>query len=257
MLPLTAQVRIATDMSKGGAARLANVDIPKFEDDETTVEQLKARLLKTIAFLKGLDAAKFVGAEDRHIHLKFPQAEFNFDGKDYLNNWVLPNVYFHIATGYDILRHKGRGAGQTGFPGRPKVSFVAESDGGGAGNRAAFFRTRSGFALVPVPTIRKIGLWGQSMAAETYRYRAFISYRHVERDRRWARWLIEKLETFRTPKTLVRAGAPLQIGHLFRDDDEIPASSDLSHQIEDALKASQFLIVVCSRDTPKSQWVGA
>lgn len=93
------------------------------------------------------------------------------------------------------------------------------------------------------------------MAAETYRYRAFISYRHVERDRRWARWLIEKLETFRTPKALVRAGAPLRVGHLFRDDDEIPASSDLSHQIEDALKASQFLIVVCSRDTPKSQWV--
>src|SRR5580692_293954 len=124
------------------------------------------------------------------------------------------------------------------------------------GQPRRLFRTRSGFALVPVPTIRKIGLWGQSMAAETYRYRAFISYRHVERDRRWARWLIEKLETFRTPKTLVRAGAPLQIGHLFRDDDEIPASSDLSHQIEDALKASQFLIVVCSRDTPKSQWVG-
>jgi YD repeat-containing protein len=92
--------------------------------------------------------------------------------------------------------------------------------------------------------------------AETqYRYRAFVSYRHADRDRRWARWLVEKLETFRTPRALVRQGAPLRIGQLFRDDDEIPASSDLSHQIEDALRASQFLIVVCSRDTPASKWV--
>lgn len=93
------------------------------------------------------------------------------------------------------------------------------------------------------------------MSEQVYRYRAFISYRHVERDRKWARWLIEKLETFRTPRPLVRAGAPLRIGQLFRDDDEIPASSDLSHQIEDALRASQFLIVVCSPDTPQSKWV--
>ena len=61
MLPLTAQVRIATDMSKGGAARLAGMEIPTYEDNETTVEQLKARLLKTIAYLKSLEAAKFVG----------------------------------------------------------------------------------------------------------------------------------------------------------------------------------------------------
>jgi len=117
MLPLTAQVRIATDMSKGGAARLAGVEIPKYEDDETTVAQLKARLVKTIAFLKSLDASKFAGAEDRAIQLKFPQREFNFNGKDYLNNWVLTNVYFHITTGYDILRHKGVPLGKQDFLG--------------------------------------------------------------------------------------------------------------------------------------------
>lgn len=93
------------------------------------------------------------------------------------------------------------------------------------------------------------------MTEEFFRYKAFISYRHVERDRRWARWLIEKLETFRTPHVLVRAGAPVRIGHIFRDDDEIPASSDLSQQVEEALKASQYLIVVCSPDTPSSRWV--
>jgi uncharacterized protein len=120
MLPLTAQVRIATDMAKGGASRLAGAEIPKYEDDETTVEQLKARLTKTIAFLKSLDAAKFAGAEDREIHLKFPQREFHFSGKDYLNNWVLPNVYFHITTGYDILRNKGIALSKQDFLGGQK-----------------------------------------------------------------------------------------------------------------------------------------
>jgi len=90
---------------------------------------------------------------------------------------------------------------------------------------------------------------------EAYRYRAFISYRHTERDRKWAQWLIEKLETFRTPHALVRQGVPSRIGRLFRDDDEIPASSDLSGQIEEALRVSKFLIVVCSPETPSSLWV--
>src|SRR6185437_14267652 len=75
---------------------------------------------------------------------------------------------------------------------------------------------------------------------ETYRYRAFISYRHVERDRRWARWLIEKLETFRTPRVLVQKGVAPRVGQLFRDDDEIPASGSLSRQIEDALRQSEY-----------------
>ncbi|HEX4293798.1 MAG TPA: toll/interleukin-1 receptor domain-containing protein, partial [Rhizomicrobium sp.] len=93
------------------------------------------------------------------------------------------------------------------------------------------------------------------MVDQLYRYRAFISYRHTPRDRKWARWLIERLETYRTPRALVRAGAPSRIGHLYRDDDEVPASSDLSHEIENSLRESQFLIVVCSPDTPKSKWV--
>jgi hypothetical protein len=93
------------------------------------------------------------------------------------------------------------------------------------------------------------------MAEQVYRYKAFISYRHLEQDRKWAKWLVERLETFRTPRSLVQTGVPSRIGRLFRDDDEVPASSDLSNQIEDALKASQYLIVVCSRATPASKWV--
>ncbi|HEX4303034.1 MAG TPA: toll/interleukin-1 receptor domain-containing protein [Rhizomicrobium sp.] len=88
-----------------------------------------------------------------------------------------------------------------------------------------------------------------------YRYKAFISYRHVPRDRKWARWLIEKLETYRAPRAIVRQGFPARIGHLYRDDDEVPASTNLSHQIEQALQASEYLIVVCSPDTPASRWV--
>jgi YD repeat-containing protein len=93
------------------------------------------------------------------------------------------------------------------------------------------------------------------LAEDVYRYRAFISYRHAEHDRKWARWLIEKLETFRTPSALVKRGAPARIGQIFRDDDEIPASNDLPGQIEQALRTSQYLIVICSPATPKSKWV--
>ena len=115
MFPLTKQVQVATDMAKGGAARLAQVEIPKYEDDETNFDQLRARLRKTIAFMRGIDAKAFAGAEDRPIHLKFPTREMKFSGADYLNNFVMPNVYFHITTGYGILRHKGVPLGKPDF----------------------------------------------------------------------------------------------------------------------------------------------
>ncbi len=107
MLPLTKQVQIASDTAKGGAARLADVEIPKYEDTEASFDELRARLKKTIAFIRDIDPKGFVGAEDRPIHLKFPSREIHFSGADYLNNWVLPNTYFHITTGYGILRSKG------------------------------------------------------------------------------------------------------------------------------------------------------
>jgi len=121
MLPLTRQVQIASDNAKGGGARLAGVENPAFEDNETTFDQLRARLRRTIAFLRELDAKAFAGAEDRPIHLKFPNREFHFHGADYLNNWVLPNTYFHITTGYGILRNKGVPLGKPDFlAGEPK-----------------------------------------------------------------------------------------------------------------------------------------
>lgn len=91
--------------------------------------------------------------------------------------------------------------------------------------------------------------------ANSARYAAFISYRHLPRDRRWVLRIMELLETYRTPAALRQQNYPARIGHLFRDEDEIPASSDLSDQIKEALAKSDNLIVICSPETPASKWV--
>ena len=117
MLPLKAQVYIATDGAKGCGARLAGVDIPKYEDIETTFPELKARVAKTIAFLKGLDRKKFAGAESKEIVLKFPNSTFEFNGATYVGNFVLPNVFFHITIAYGILRNRGVALGKPDYLG--------------------------------------------------------------------------------------------------------------------------------------------
>jgi hypothetical protein len=120
MLPLKAQVYIATDGAKGCGARLAGVDIPKYEDVETSFPDLRARVAKTIAFLKGLDRKKFAGAENKEIVLKFPNNTFEFNGADYVSKFVLPNVYFHITTAYGILRNRGVALGKPDYLGGPR-----------------------------------------------------------------------------------------------------------------------------------------
>ena len=117
MLPLKAQVYIATDGAKGCGARLAGVDIPKFEDTETTFAELKARVAKTIAFLKTLDRKAFAGSETKNIVLKFPNTTFEFNGADYVGRFVLPNVYFHITVAYGILRNRGVALGKPDYLG--------------------------------------------------------------------------------------------------------------------------------------------
>jgi hypothetical protein len=117
MLPLKAQVYIATDGAKGCGARLAGVDIPKYDDTETTFAELKARVKKTIAFLKSLDRKSFAGAENKEIVLKFPNTTFEFNGADYVGRFVLPNAYFHISTAYGILRNRGVKLGKPDYLG--------------------------------------------------------------------------------------------------------------------------------------------
>lgn len=117
MLPLTKQVQIATDMIKGAGARLAGVEIPKFEDDETTVAQLQARLDKTVAFLSSLQAAQIDGSEEREITLQLRDRQIQFKGQAYLTDWVLPNFYFHVTTAYNLLRHGGVEIGKRDYLG--------------------------------------------------------------------------------------------------------------------------------------------
>ena len=117
MLPLKAQVFIATDGAKGCGARLAGIDIPKYEDIEVTFGELQARVAKTIEFLKTLDRKDFAGAEIKEVVLKFPSRTFEFNGANYVGQFVLPNVYFHIATAYGILRNAGVALGKSDYLG--------------------------------------------------------------------------------------------------------------------------------------------
>jgi hypothetical protein len=114
---LCKQVQIACDMAKLGGARLARVDAPSFPDTETTFAQLRERIGNTIAFLATLSPTQIDGAEDRIIDLKFPGREVQFPGADYLNTFVLPNFYFHIAAAFAILRHNGVGIGKRDYLG--------------------------------------------------------------------------------------------------------------------------------------------
>lgn len=117
MYPLTRQVQIATDMSKGAGARLAGIEVPKYEDNETTFAELQARIAKTIAFLDTLKPEQMSGAESREITIALRKAELKFSGQDYLLKWVIPNVYFHVTTAYNILRHHGVELGKQDFLG--------------------------------------------------------------------------------------------------------------------------------------------
>jgi len=118
MFALARQVQVATDLAKNGAARLAGVEAPRYEDNEKTIGELKARLAKTVAFLKTLDSKKIDAASDRQITFPLgPTNKGEMRGDDYLNHFVLPNVYFHLAAAYAILRHCGLEIGKQDFLG--------------------------------------------------------------------------------------------------------------------------------------------
>ena len=115
MFPLTRQVQIASDTAKGTAARLADVEIPKFEDTETTFAELHARIDKTIAFLDSLQPQQFEGAESRKIVLPLRDRTIEFSGADYLMLHATPNFLFHVTTAYGLLRHNGVEVGKRDF----------------------------------------------------------------------------------------------------------------------------------------------
>jgi hypothetical protein len=119
MYPLVRQVQIACDTAKGAAGRLAGVDIPKHEDTEATFAELKARIAKTVDFLKSVNAGQMKDAETRSIELKFPNGSMKFKGLDYLTGFVLPNFYFHTSMVYALLRKAGVEIGKSDFLGDP------------------------------------------------------------------------------------------------------------------------------------------
>ena len=118
MFPLVKQVQIASDVSKGGTARLAQMDPPSFDDNEASFPDLVARLKKTIAFLEGIKPEQIDGSENRTVTWKTQTATRSMQGQPYLLNHVLPNVFFHATTAYDILRHCGVEIGKQDFLGR-------------------------------------------------------------------------------------------------------------------------------------------
>lgn len=117
MLPFVAQIRIATDTAKGAAARLSGTGIPKWEDKESTFEELHGRIRKALDYLATFKPEQFEGAEERAIEMKLPKRTMNFSGRDYVLGFVLPNFYFHATTAYNILRHNGLAIGKQDFLG--------------------------------------------------------------------------------------------------------------------------------------------
>lgn len=117
MLPLSKQVQIACDTAKKGAARLAGVEAPAFEDNEKTIEDLRTRIARTIDYLKTLPASAFDGSEDRDIKVPAGDRTLEFKGLSYLQRWILPNLFFHVTTAYNILRHNGVEIGKRDYLG--------------------------------------------------------------------------------------------------------------------------------------------
>ena len=117
MYPLARQVQIACDTAKGAAARLAGIEVPKHEDTETTFAELKARIAKTLDFLKSVNTAQLKDAESRAIEIKFPNGSWKFTGIAYLTDFVLPNFYFHVSMVYALLRKSGVEIGKSDYLG--------------------------------------------------------------------------------------------------------------------------------------------
>ncbi len=120
MMPLVRQVQIATDIAKNGACRLAGIEPPKFDDDETTYAQLYARIDRAIEVIQGVSAAQVDGSETRPITLQMRTGELKFEGLPYLLDFVIPNLFFHCITSYAILREAGVPIGKLDFLGAPR-----------------------------------------------------------------------------------------------------------------------------------------
>lgn len=118
MFCLTEQVQAATDLAKNGVSRLSGVEPPRYEDSEKTVAELKARIAKTLAYVKSADRKEIDGAADRQLSFPLgPKNKGEMKGDEYLNQFLLPNFYFHVTVAYAILRHCGVALGKLDYLG--------------------------------------------------------------------------------------------------------------------------------------------
>jgi uncharacterized protein len=107
MLPFTKQIQIACDGAKFCVARLGGVDAPTFDDSETSINELRARVQATIAFIESVPAAKIVGTEDKDVTIPRRDGPMTMKGEAYLKHYAFPNFYFHVTMTYALLRHNG------------------------------------------------------------------------------------------------------------------------------------------------------
>ncbi|MBZ7922733.1 DUF1993 domain-containing protein [Ensifer adhaerens] len=117
MLTLAGQVQRVSDTSKGLVGRLTSIEVPRFPDEEKTLDELRQRVANTVAFLETVAPADMEDSAAREVILNFPTLKVTLTGEEYLLKFVLPNFYFHLTTAYDILRHKGVSIGKGDFLG--------------------------------------------------------------------------------------------------------------------------------------------
>ncbi|MCA0240361.1 MAG: DUF1993 domain-containing protein [Proteobacteria bacterium] len=115
MLPFVKQIQIASDTAKGCVARLAGVEIPKWDDTEATLDDLRARIRRTLEYVQGFGAERLAGSEERAITLTLRSGEMQFNGQRFLEHWALPNFYFHVTTAYALLRQAGVELGKSDY----------------------------------------------------------------------------------------------------------------------------------------------
>jgi hypothetical protein len=124
MFAFTRQIQVVCDQAKNGLARLAGVEPPKFEDNEATVEALKERISKTLAYIKTLDTKAIDASAEREITFPLGSKKAQMSGADYLNHFVLPNFYFHLTAAYAVARNFGADIGKRDFLGAIPLKMV-------------------------------------------------------------------------------------------------------------------------------------
>ena len=118
MLPLSRQIQLAGDFAKNSMARLAGIDPPRFDDVETTMDELVERVRRTIQYIDTVTPEQLAGSETRDVHIKLRDRTLEFKGLEFLQVWALPNFFFHHVTAYPLLRHNGVDIGKRDFLGR-------------------------------------------------------------------------------------------------------------------------------------------